>query len=93
MQTSYSRIMQTARLLEIESGGILISVEKLINRHVIILYRGRNYKPPPMGIFPKNLLTKREAMQRSIEIQRRGVINLDAYLYLSDLIITLIDIE
>lgn len=91
MQTSYSRIMQTARLLEIESDGILISVEKLINRHAIILYRGKNYKPPPIGIFPKNLLTKREAMRRSIEIQRRGVINLDTYLYLCDLINNTID--
>lgn len=72
MQEVFQHVTYTARLLEIESGGILIAVQKLRRGHAIIIYRGKNYDrmlKPPL----KNLLTKREALQKSIEVQRRGV--------------------
>lgn len=71
LQKAFHHITYTARSLEIESGGVLVAVEKLGRGHAIIIYRGKNYsrllKAPP-----ENLLTKREALQRSIEVQRRG---------------------
>lgn len=73
MQENFSQIMKTARLLETESGGILVSVEKLKRGHAILIYRGKNYQRP-LKLLPSNLLTKRKALSRSIEIQRRGVI-------------------
>lgn len=78
MQENFSQIMKTARLLETESGGILVSVEKLKRGHAILIYRGKNYQRP-LKLLPSNLLTKRKALSRSIEIQRRGVI----FLFLS----------
>jgi RNA-binding protein YhbY len=71
-QSRASQIMYTAKLLEVETGGILIAVEKCATSHVIILYRGKNYHRPKKSS-PANLLTKREALHRSIEAQRRGV--------------------
>ncbi|PKA65289.1 Chloroplastic group IIA intron splicing facilitator CRS1, chloroplastic [Apostasia shenzhenica] len=70
-QKAVQQIAHTARLLEIESGGIVVAIEKQGRGHVIIIYRGRNYARP-LKLVPDNLLTKREALQRSIEIQRRG---------------------
>ncbi|KAG1347086.1 Chloroplastic group IIA intron splicing facilitator CRS1, chloroplastic [Cocos nucifera] len=72
-QQDFQQITYTAQLLEIESGGMLVVIEKLRSTHAIILYRGKNYCRP-LKLLPDNLLTKREALQRSIEIQRRGVI-------------------
>lgn len=71
-QNQPRQIMYTAKLLEVETGGILIAVEKLTTSHAIILYRGKNYCRPTKSS-PSNLLTKREALRRSIEVQRRGV--------------------
>ncbi|XP_077253245.1 maize chloroplast splicing factor-like protein [Tasmannia lanceolata] len=71
MQRLFSQIIYTARLLEIESGGILVAVEKFRRGHAIIIYRGKNYRRP-LKLLPENLLVKREALQRSIEMQRRG---------------------
>ncbi|KAK1298946.1 hypothetical protein QJS10_CPB14g00439 [Acorus calamus] len=71
MQRDYSQIIQTARLLENESGGLLVAVEKLKRGHAIIIYRGKNYSRP-LKFLPENLLTKREALQQSMEMQRRG---------------------
>ena len=71
-QNQVRQIMYTANLLEVETGGILIAVEKLTTSHAIILYRGKNYRRPAKSSF-SNLLTKREALRRSIEVQRRGV--------------------
>lgn len=82
MQESFSQIMKTARLLETESGGILVSVEKLKRGHAILIYRGKNYQRP-LKLLPSNLLTKRKALSRSIEIQRRGVIFLFFFPFLS----------
>ncbi|CAO2163584.1 unnamed protein product [Urochloa humidicola] len=70
-QNQACQIMYTANLLEIETGGILIAVEKLTTSHAIILYRGKNYHRPGKSS-SSNLLTKREALRRSIEVQRRG---------------------
>lgn len=71
-QNQARQIMYTANLLEVETGGILIAVEKLTTSHAIILYRGKNYRRPAKSSF-SNLLTKREALRRSLEVQRRGV--------------------
>ncbi|KAL8476649.1 hypothetical protein ACS0TY_029079 [Phlomoides rotata] len=70
MQKIMSQVMHSARCVEAESGGILIDVIKLKEGHAIIVYRGKNYKRPksPAG----NLLNKREALSRSLEIQRLG---------------------
>nr|CAB3480781.1 unnamed protein product [Digitaria exilis]CAB3502493.1 unnamed protein product [Digitaria exilis] len=70
-QNQARQIMYTANLLEVETGGILIAVEKLGTSHAIILYRGKNYQRPAKSS-SSNLLTKREALRRSIEVQRRG---------------------
>ncbi|URD88134.1 hypothetical protein MUK42_26503 [Musa troglodytarum] len=69
-QKAFHHITYTARLLEVGSGGILVAVEKLRTSHAIIIYRGKNYARPLKPL--NNLLSKREALQRSIEIQRRG---------------------
>ncbi|XP_020571490.1 chloroplastic group IIA intron splicing facilitator CRS1, chloroplastic [Phalaenopsis equestris] len=71
MQKITEQITHTAKLLEIESGGIVVALEKQGIRHAIILYRGRNYRRP-LELKPEHLLTKREALQRSVELQRRG---------------------
>lgn len=71
-QKVFSHIVNTARLLQRQSGGILISVEELKEGHAIILYRGKNYKRP-LKLVSENLLSKREALERSLEMQRVGV--------------------
>lgn len=58
-----------ARTLEAESGGILVAVEKVSKGHAIIVYRGKNYKRPSK-LRPKTLLSKRDALKRSLENQR-----------------------
>ncbi|XP_051127462.1 chloroplastic group IIA intron splicing facilitator CRS1, chloroplastic [Andrographis paniculata] len=70
MQRTFSQVMYTARRLETETGGILVSVVKLKEGHAIIVYRGKNYKRPKLAA--PNLLSKREALSRSLEIQRFG---------------------
>nr|KYP59448.1 hypothetical protein KK1_014884 [Cajanus cajan] len=70
-QKLFNQVMYTAKLLETESGGILVSVDKLKEGHAIIIYRGKNYKRPSTKL-AKNLLTKREALRRSLEMQRAG---------------------
>ncbi|XP_027349462.1 chloroplastic group IIA intron splicing facilitator CRS1, chloroplastic isoform X2 [Abrus precatorius] len=71
MQRLFSKVLDTAKLLEIESGGILVSVDKLKEGHAIIIYRGKNYRRTSIKV-AKNLLTKREALRRSLEMQRLG---------------------
>ncbi|XP_071735249.1 chloroplastic group IIA intron splicing facilitator CRS1, chloroplastic, partial [Rutidosis leptorrhynchoides] len=70
MQRAFSRILYTAQCLEAESGGVLVSIEKMKLGYAIIIYRGKNYKRPSK--FSKNLLSKREALQKSLELQRIG---------------------
>lgn len=67
---SFPQVKHIAIALEAESGGVLVSVDKTMKGHVIILYRGKNYQPP-LAFRPKNLLTRRQALARSIELQRR----------------------
>ncbi|KAK4425560.1 CRM-domain containing factor CFM3A, chloroplastic/mitochondrial [Sesamum alatum] len=63
-------VKNIALALEAESGGVLVSVDKVSKGYAIIVFRGRDYKRPPL-LRPKNLLTKRKALARSIELQRR----------------------
>jgi len=69
MQRLFRQVIYTATLLEAESGGILVSVNKLKDGHAIIIYRAKNYRRPVKPV-PENLLTKREALHRSLEMQR-----------------------
>lgn len=74
MQKMFSQVVYTAKFLEAESGGILVSVDKHKEGHSIILYRGKNYRRPKLA--PLNLPSRREALSRSLEMQRIGVSNL-----------------
>lgn len=65
-------VKDIALALEAESGGVLVSVDKISKGYAIIVFRGRDYKRPPL-LRPTNLLTKRKALARSIELQRRQV--------------------
>lgn len=47
----------------------LVSVDRISKGYVIIVFRGKDYQRPST-LRPKNLLTKRKALARSIEIQR-----------------------
>lgn len=71
---TFAQVKHIALSLEAESGGLLVSVEKTTQGHAIIVYRGKNYQRP-LAFRPKNLLTKRQALARSIELQRREVIS------------------
>ncbi|KAJ8764570.1 hypothetical protein K2173_006442 [Erythroxylum novogranatense] len=67
---SFEQVKKIALALEAESGGVLVSVDKVSKGYAIIVYRGKDYQRPST-LRPKNLLTKRKALARSIEIQRR----------------------
>ncbi|RWR73667.1 CRM-domain-containing protein [Cinnamomum micranthum f. kanehirae] len=67
---SFPQVKHVAINLEAESGGVLISLDKTSKGYAIIVYRGKNYQRP-QTMRPKNLLTKRQALARSIELQRR----------------------
>lgn len=71
-RSSIEEIHGIARTLEAESGGILVAVEPVSKGYAIIVYRGKNYKRPAT-LRPQTLLSKREAMKRSKEAQRREV--------------------
>ncbi|CAN6239755.1 unnamed protein product [Urochloa humidicola] len=66
---SLKDVEYAARTLEAESGGILVAVEKVSKGHAIIVYRGKNYQRPST-LRPKTLLSKRDALKRSVENQR-----------------------
>lgn len=70
---NFAQVKNVALALEAESEGILVSVDKISKGFAIIVYRGKDYQRPPT-LRPKNLLTKRKALARSIELQRREVI-------------------
>ncbi|KAI3824023.1 hypothetical protein L1987_05470 [Smallanthus sonchifolius] len=74
-ETSIDEVHAIARTLESESGGILVAVERMRKGHAIIVYRGKNYKRPAC-LRPQTLLNKKEALQRSIETQRRESLKL-----------------
>ncbi|KAL2929659.1 CRM-domain containing factor CFM2 chloroplastic [Bienertia sinuspersici] len=71
-----NEIHDIARMLEAESGGILVAVERDRKGHAIIVYRGKNYQRPAC-LRPETLLNKKEAMKRSIEAQRRESLKLN----------------
>ncbi|XP_035550602.1 chloroplastic group IIA intron splicing facilitator CRS1, chloroplastic isoform X2 [Juglans regia] len=77
-QRLFQQVVYTAKFLEAESGGVLVSVKKLKEGHAIILYRGKNYRRPLKRV-PENLLTKREALHKSLEMQRIGSLKFFAY--------------
>ncbi|KAM1075970.1 hypothetical protein ACFX19_023952 [Malus domestica] len=74
-EKSIETVHQVAQTLEAESGGILVAVERVSKGYAIIVYRGKNYSRPA-SLRPQTLLTKREAMKRSIEAQRRESLKL-----------------
>ncbi|KAK3227520.1 hypothetical protein Dsin_007382 [Dipteronia sinensis] len=74
-QKSMEAARQEAQILETESGGILVSVDRVSKGYAIIVYRGKNYERPAC-LRPKTLLTKRQAMKRSLEAQRRQSLKL-----------------
>ncbi|WOL03007.1 CRM-domain containing factor CFM3, chloroplastic/mitochondrial isoform X1 [Canna indica] len=67
---NFAQVKQIAISLEAESGGVLISLDKTTKGYAIVVYRGKNYQRPPT-LKAKNLLTRRQALARSIELQRR----------------------
>lgn len=70
--TRLEQVKHIAISLEAESGGVLVSLDKTNKGYAIIVYRGKNYRQP-QALRPKNLLTRRQALARSIELQRREV--------------------
>lgn len=72
LQRFFGQVIYTAKSLVAESGGILVSVDKIKEGHAIIIYRGKNYRRPSK-LRTENLLTKRKALMRSLEMQRLGV--------------------
>lgn len=72
MQRLFGQVIYTAKSLVAETGGILVSVDKIKEGHAIIIYRGKNYRRP-LKLRTENLLTKRKALLRSLEMQRLGV--------------------
>ncbi|KAF8034127.1 hypothetical protein BT93_C0414 [Corymbia citriodora subsp. variegata] len=67
---SFAQVKHLAVSLEAESGGVLVSLDKTMKGYAIIIYRGKNYQRP-QAVRPRNLLTRRQALARSIELQRR----------------------
>ncbi|KAI6694160.1 hypothetical protein NL676_021870 [Syzygium grande] len=66
---TFDHVKKIALALEAESGGVLVSVDKVSKGYAIVVFRGKDYKRPST-LRPKNLLTKRKALARSIELQR-----------------------
>lgn len=71
---NFAQVKNVALALEAESGGVLVSVDKISKGFAVIVYRGKDYQRPPT-LRPKNLLTKRKALARSIELQRQEALN------------------
>lgn len=75
---SFEQVKRIALALEAESGGVLVSVDKISKGYAIIVFRGKDYERPAT-LRPRNLLTKRKALARSIEIQRSEVLFIKLY--------------
>lgn len=90
---TFDQVKKIALALEAESGGVLVSVDKVSKRYAVIMYRGKDYQRPST-LRPKNLLTKRKALARSIELQRQEVslesLYCEAYVTLSMMSIALL---
>uniref|UniRef100_A0ACD5UB24 Uncharacterized protein n=2 Tax=Avena sativa TaxID=4498 RepID=A0ACD5UB24_AVESA len=72
---SMEDVKYAARTLEAESGGILVTVERVSKGHAIIMYRGKNYQRPST-LRPKSLLNKKDALKHSVELQRQKSLKL-----------------
>ncbi|CAI0377905.1 unnamed protein product [Linum tenue] len=68
-QKTMAFVEDTARLLEYESGGILVAIERVPKGYALIYYRGKNYRRP-ISLRPRNLLTKAKALKRFVAMQR-----------------------
>ncbi|KAK3440453.1 hypothetical protein EUGRSUZ_B00725 [Eucalyptus grandis] len=73
-QKTRTFVEDTARLLEFESGGILVSIESVPKGYALIYYRGKNYRRP-ISLRPRNLLTKAKALKRSVAMQRHEALS------------------
>ncbi|XP_010265125.1 PREDICTED: CRM-domain containing factor CFM3, chloroplastic/mitochondrial [Nelumbo nucifera] len=73
-QKTLSFVEDTARLLEYESGGILVAIERVPKGYALIYYRGKNYQRP-ISLRPRNLLTKAKALKRSVAMQRHEALS------------------
>ncbi|KAL2321193.1 hypothetical protein Fmac_030162 [Flemingia macrophylla] len=73
-QKTLAFVEDTARLLEYESGGILVAIEKVSKEFALIYYRGKNYKRP-ITLRPRNLLTKGKALKRHVAMQRHEALS------------------
>ncbi|CAN1726083.1 CRM-domain containing factor CFM2, chloroplastic [Linum perenne] len=74
-EKNFEAAHQVGKTLEAESGGILVAVESISKGHVIIVYRGKNYKRPA-SLRPQTLLNKKEALKLSLEAQRHKSLKL-----------------
>ncbi|XP_074278819.1 CRM-domain containing factor CFM3, chloroplastic/mitochondrial [Silene latifolia] len=73
-QKNLGFVEETARLLEYESGGILVAIERVPKGYALIYYRGKNYQRP-ISLRPRNLLTKAKALKRAIAMQRHEALS------------------
>lgn len=73
-QKTLAFVEDTARLLEYESGGILVAIERVPKGYALIYYRGKNYRRP-VSLRPRNLLTKAKALKRSVAMQRHEALS------------------
>ncbi|KAK9714106.1 hypothetical protein RND81_06G072000 [Saponaria officinalis] len=73
-QKNLAFVEETARLLEYESGGILVAIERVPKGYALIYYRGKNYQRP-ISLRPRNLLTKAKAFKRAIAMQRHEALS------------------
>ncbi|KAG8086328.1 hypothetical protein GUJ93_ZPchr0010g10741 [Zizania palustris] len=73
-QKTLTFVQETARLLEYESGGILVAIERVPKGYALIFYRGKNYRRP-INIRPRNLLTKAKALKRAVAMQRHEALS------------------
>ncbi|KAI9173722.1 hypothetical protein LWI28_005407 [Acer negundo] len=73
-QKTLAFVEDTARLLEFESGGILVAIERVPKGFALIYYRGKNYRRP-ISLRPRNLLTKAKALKRSVAMQRHEALS------------------
>ncbi|KAK7268785.1 hypothetical protein RIF29_21494 [Crotalaria pallida] len=71
---TFDQVKKVALALEAESGGVLVSVDKVSKGYSVIVFRGKDYRRPST-LRPKNLLTKRKALARSIELQRHEALS------------------
>ncbi|KAG7021611.1 CRM-domain containing factor CFM3, chloroplastic/mitochondrial, partial [Cucurbita argyrosperma subsp. argyrosperma] len=73
-QKTLAFVEETARLLAYESGGILVSIDRVPKGYALIYYRGKNYRRP-IALRPRNLLTKAKALKRSVAMQRHEALS------------------